>query len=129
MGLRKLGGFEQLPTLDLSKDGEGTETRFKLLESKPVTSKFNPDRMSNVYTVEHEGEKKQFWGNAVLDNRLSTAELGSNLVVRYLGKSPSPERGKQPYKNYDVFLDDPDYDGDDSTASEAVEGSKKKAPF
>jgi hypothetical protein len=130
MGLRKLGGFEQLPSLDLTKDGEGQKTTFKLLASKAVQSKFNADKMSNVYTVEVKGEKMQFWGDTVLDARLAEAELGSTLTVVYLGKTPSKDRGKQPFKNYDIFVDDPEYNGDDSVAEgETVKAAKKTAPF
>jgi hypothetical protein len=127
MGLRKLGGFENLPILDLTRDGEGTKTAFKLISFKEDVGKFG----SCVYTIEYEGEKMQFWGNTVLDSRLQEAELGSNLVVVYLGVSPSKDKGKSPFKNFDVFLDDPAYEGDDSKseATAAKNGTKKTVPF
>ena len=128
MGLKKLGGFENLPTVDLARDGEGTVTKFKLLNLKQVKSKFDPSKISTVYTIEMDGEKAQFWGGTVLDRILEEAELGSNLVIKYLGEEPSKDRGKQPFKNFEAFVDDPTYDQDDSK-TETTTGAPKKKPF
>lgn len=126
MGLRRLGGFENLPTIDLMRDGEGTKTEVKLLSAKPNTGMYS----KTVYTVEEGGEKKQFWGSTVLDMRLADAKSGDELTIVYLGKEPAKERGKQPFNNFDVFLTDPEYDGDDSkTLPEKATEPKKKVPF
>ncbi len=127
MAYKKVGGFEQLPMLDLLRDGEGTVTEFKLLSFKTGVGKFN----SNIYTVEEKvsGEKQQFWGNAVLDARLPECTVGNMIKVIYLGEQPSKEKGKQPFKNFDVFEDDGS-DGPDESAASATSGEPKKTiPF
>jgi hypothetical protein len=127
MSWKKLGGYEALPPCDLARNGENTETVFKLIGAKAVNSKLAPGKTSMVYTVEIEGEKMQFWGNAVLDSRLAEATPGSNVKVVYLGEVPNKVKGMHPYKNYDVFVED----GEPETEAQAEvsTGSKKKVPF
>lgn len=122
MAYKKVGGFEELETLRVD-ESEGQVSEFKILSVKEKVGQYN----STVYTVEtKDGKKMQLWGNAVLDARLPACALGNMIKTVYLGKTPSKEKGRQPFKNFDVFEDDGS-DGPDE--SPATEGAKKTVPF
>ena len=125
--MRILGGFEKLPTLDLMREGDGTTTKIKLMGIRKFQSQYNSG-MATAYEVEYGGEKMQFFGSTVLDRILAEAPVGSELTIQYLGKQASPDKGKQPFKNFRAFVNDPAYDGDDMAES-ATPAAKKKVPF
>lgn len=129
MAYKKKGDFEQLETVDLERDGEGTVTEFKLLSAKSIESKTFPGKMNNVYTVDIDGEKRQFWGSPILDRKLGECEFGHMVKVVYLGKIAHKQKGFNPMKNFDVFEDDGSEGEDESLAAAPATGAKKKTPF
>jgi hypothetical protein len=127
MGWKRVGGYENLETIDLMRDGEGTTTTFTLLEVKPDVGQYR----STVYNVQHEGVKKQFWGSTVIDRVLAEIQIGAVVTLVYKGVQPSKERGKQPFKNFEAFVEDPSYTLNDmgTTAKEEAPKKKGKVPF
>ena len=58
---------------------------------------------SNVYVFEQlNGETVGVWGNAVLDNQLSTEDVGKRFKITYLGQEPSKKRAGKYYKNFKI---------------------------
>jgi hypothetical protein len=148
MAYKKVEDFVKLPTVRLDRDGEGTESEFKLLETKTVQSKQYPDKQNHVYTAEYNGEdlnkliaefkaefpdfekdhKFQFWGAPILDRKLGQGELGSQIKVVYLGKIPHQRKGYNPLANFDVYFDDGS-EGSDESKNTSAAGKKTDVPF
>jgi hypothetical protein len=102
MAFKKLnsGNFENYPTLRVD-EFVGQETRFKLMDYKENIGKFQ----NNVYTVDVDGKIYQLWGNSILNKYLPELEMGATIHVIYKGEVAS-KGGGNPYKNFDVFVDD-----------------------
>ena len=78
---------------------EGDTIEGRLIEKRENIG----DNHSNVYTLETaEGEKVGVWGSAVLDSKLAGIAIGKMVAIEYLGKKPSPTKGRNPYKDFKV---------------------------
>lgn len=119
---RKLGIGE---TVDPTRDGPGTETVGKYLETEEHVGQFD----SSVHKFEDaDGKEFQVWGNTVLDARFARVKPGQEVKIVYLGQSPSKEKGRSAFKNFDVFVADGEDDGTEESAGEKSE-EKDDLPF
>lgn len=61
------------------------------------------DYDSNMYTLElRSGERVRFWGNSILDKRLSTCTFGEEIAIKFDGIKESDKTGRD-YKHFKVF--------------------------
>ncbi len=130
MAWKRVGSFEQLEVIDLTAKGPGTETTGRLVDMREFPSQYGEGKMAKAYVLEQEnGVRRQFYGNTVLNNRLPNIQVGNMVKIVFLGTEPSPKKGQNPYKNFDVFEDDGAEGTDESATSETTEAAKKKVPF
>ena len=59
-------------------------------------------RESMVYGIETSEKYREIWGSTVLDNKLKKVPLESQVIIEYLGKEPSKQKGRNPYHNVSV---------------------------
>ena len=45
------------------------------------------------------------WGSSVLDTKMSNVGIGQRVKIESLGKKKSPTKGRSPYKDFAVFID------------------------
>lgn len=57
---------------------------------------------SNVHIIEHEGERKGIWGSAVLDKRMSSVNLGADVMIVFQSLEQSEKSGRE-YKDFKVY--------------------------
>jgi len=57
---------------------------------------------SHVYVIEVKGENVSIWGSTVLDNKMSTAKVGEEVMIEYVGKTQNPKTNRE-YHDYKVF--------------------------
>lgn len=130
MAYKKVNGFEKYEKIDLTRDGQGTVTEGKLIESREFTSQYG--KQAHAYVLEMaDGEKRQFIGNMVLDNHLPNCTIGNMVKIVFHGEVPSKVKGQHPYKNFEIFEDDGSEGTDESADAGTVAstGPKKKVPF
>jgi len=88
----------QTPTWNDKDIKEGSEIQGKL---KEVKHGVGPNE-STIYTLETKDGDTGVWGSTVLDARLSQAEEGDEVYIKYKGYTKSPKSGRE-YKDYEVF--------------------------
>ena len=57
---------------------------------------------SNVHIIEHEGERKGVWGSAVLDKRMSSVNLGADIMVVFHSFETAEKSGRE-YRDFKVY--------------------------
>jgi hypothetical protein len=57
---------------------------------------------SHLYVLEVAGENVSIWGSTVLDNKMSTAKVGEEVMIEYVGKTKNPKTNRE-YHDYKVF--------------------------
>jgi hypothetical protein len=60
------------------------------------------DNNSNLYVIETKDGNVSAWGSTVLDNKMSTAKVGEEVMIEYVGKKKNPKTGRD-YHDYKVF--------------------------
>lgn len=134
MAYKKVNGSAQYEKIDLTRDGEGTETEGRLVDMREFDSPYGKKAKSYVLELA-DGEKRSFIGNMVLDNHLPNCTIGNMVKIIFLGTVPSKVRGQNPYKNFEIFEDDGSEGNDESaesatkTAPSAGTKPKGKVPF
>ena len=83
---------------------------------------------SKLYTIEKEdGSKIGVWGNTMLDDKFKDVEIGTELIIEYLGKVESEKTGRES-NNFDIFLGE-DEDETEADADSANPTKQKDIPF
>jgi len=95
MTFEKVG--EDLPELWEPKEGDSITGVYKAVQHNVGKNK------SNMYTIEVDGELKNFWGSTVLDGKMLSVKVEDTIRVTYEGKNESPE-----YKKYTIEVDKPE---------------------
>lgn len=59
---------------------------------------------STIYEIKKDdGTVMSAWGSTVLDTRLKNLEGGERVKIVYNGLKDSSTKGRQPYKNFEVY--------------------------
>lgn len=59
---------------------------------------------SNMYSFKvKDGSIVNVWGTTVLDTRFKNLQFGEEVIVHYLGLTPSKKEGGSDYHNFDVY--------------------------
>jgi len=59
-------------------------------------------RESFIYGIQDNDTYREIWGFTVLDNKLKKVPLESHVIIEYLGKEPSKQKGRNDYHNVSV---------------------------
>lgn len=57
---------------------------------------------SKLYSVRTSNGVVDFWGSAVIDNKMARVPLGNEVLVKFLGEKKN-EKTKRTYKDFDVY--------------------------
>jgi len=60
------------------------------------------DNHSMLYVIETKDGNVSAWGSTVLDNKMSTAKVGEEVMIEYVGKVKNPKTGRE-YHDFKVF--------------------------
>ena len=60
---------------------------------------------SNIYLIQTDGAEAPIgvWGSTVLDGKFSNIPVGNWVRIVFTGTKESKQKGRQPYKTFDVF--------------------------
>lgn len=120
---------EDAETWDFEEDGK--ELIGKFVKVKMGVGSNN----SNIYTFKlADGTERAVWGSTILDNRLSSLEVGQETKIVFKGRIKSATPGWNPYKDFDVFKKPVEFEEASVGAAEIViDGSEdvdpKSVPF
>jgi hypothetical protein len=83
------------------------------------------DNKSNIHVFEgDDGKTIGVWGSYVLDGKMSRVAIGKMCKIVFLGRKESKNKGRNPYKDYDVF-----YGEDTPSENQGGEITKEDLPF
>lgn len=101
----------------------------KAIEGAYIARKDNvgENQATILYIQGKSGQVAGIWANVVLINKFEAIEIGSKVRIEYLGRTASNKKGRSPYKNYEVFVDDEDAPATEEVASAAP--ASEDAPF
>lgn len=92
---QKVGGIVDMWNPETTKEVQG----------KYVNREDNIGRNNaSKYVLETpDGKQIGVWGSTVINNRMSSVNIGDEVKISYLGKEKNPKSGFS-FKNFDVFV-------------------------
>jgi len=115
MTFEKVG--EDLPALWEPKDGESITGVYKAVQHNVGKNK------SNMYTIEVDGELKNFWGSTVLDGKMLSVKAEETIRVTYDGKDEEKD-----YKKYTIEVDKPEEETTEEAPAEDAATDEEAKP-